>query len=150
MTIILFIRRHRGTSVTSSRICYVPLVLLKFDTVEFRSKGPGRKGNPPIREIISGPFSHFLIYFHIGYKGISVYGKNWADPMKSLEAKFHCICIYMYCLSIYIYIYIYCISIIEFWAMFVLFNYDLFLLIYSSKNPIIWSEILQRYNQWMF
>ena len=60
------------------------------DTVELRSKGPGRKGNPPIREKISSPIKHFPIYFYIGYKGISVYGKNKAGPLKSLGAKFHC------------------------------------------------------------
>ena len=59
-------------------------------TVELRSKGPGRKGIPPIREIILGPISYFPVYFYIGYKGISVYGKNWAGPVKSLGAKFHC------------------------------------------------------------
>ena len=62
----------------------------KVHTVELRSKGPGRKGIPPIREIISDPISYFPIYFYIGYKGISVYGKNWAGPMKSLGAKFRC------------------------------------------------------------
>ena len=61
-----------------------------MNTVELRSKGPGRKGNPPIRENISSPIKHFLIYFYIGYKGISVYGKNKAGPLKSLGAKFHC------------------------------------------------------------
>ena len=34
--------------------------------------------------------NHFSIYFYIGYKEISVYGKNQAGPMKSLGAKFHC------------------------------------------------------------
>jgi len=47
--------------------------------VELRSKGPGRKGNPPIRDIILEPISYFPIYFYIGYKGISIY-----------EKKFHC------------------------------------------------------------
>jgi len=46
------------------------------DTVELRSKGPGSKGNPPIREMISGPIYHFPFYFYISYKRISVYGKN--------------------------------------------------------------------------
>ena len=55
------------------------------------SQGPGRKGIPPTREIISGPISYFLIYFYIGFKRISVYGKNQAGPVKSLGAKFHCI-----------------------------------------------------------
>ena len=45
-------------------------------TVELRSKGPGRKGNPPIREMISGPISYVPIYIYISYKGISVHGKN--------------------------------------------------------------------------
>jgi len=40
--------------------------------------------------MILGPIGHF-IYFYIGYKGISVYGKNQSIRMKSLEAKFHCI-----------------------------------------------------------
>ena len=69
--------------------------LLWNATVELRSKGPGRKGNPPIREKISGPMNHFPIYFYIGYKGISVYGKILAGPMKSLGAKFHCTYIYI-------------------------------------------------------
>ena len=63
--------------------------LLWNATVELRSKGPGRKGNPPIRERISGPINHFLIYFYIDYKRISVYGKNKVSPLKSLGAKFH-------------------------------------------------------------
>ena len=62
----------------------------KLHTVELRSKGPGWKGNPPIREKISRPIKHFHIYIYIGYKGISVYGKNKAGPLKSLGAKFHC------------------------------------------------------------
>ena len=33
--------------------------------MELCSKGPGRKGNPPIRERISGPISDFMIYFYI-------------------------------------------------------------------------------------
>ena len=45
-------------------------------TVELRSKGPGRKGIPLIREILSSPIDYFPIHFYIGYKGISVYGKN--------------------------------------------------------------------------
>ena len=31
----------------------------KMTTVKLCSKGPGRKGNPPIREIISGSKNHF-------------------------------------------------------------------------------------------
>ena len=54
--------------------------------MELRSKGPGSKGNLPIREKISGPISFFLI----GYKGISIYRKNLASLMKFLGAKFHC------------------------------------------------------------
>ena len=65
-------------------------MVFKPSTVELRSKGPGKKGNPPIRENISSPIKHFPIYFYIGYKGISVYGKNKAGPLKSLGAKFHC------------------------------------------------------------
>ena len=61
-------------------------------TVELRSMGPGRKGIPLIREIISDPISYFPIYIYIGYKGISVYGKNQASPIKSLGVKFHCSC----------------------------------------------------------
>ena len=64
--------------------------LFNCHTVELRSKGPGRKGIPPIREIISGPIGYFPIYFYIGYKGISVHRKNKAGPLKSLGAKFHC------------------------------------------------------------
>ena len=44
--------------------------------VKLRSKGPGRKGIPPVREIIWGPINYFSYYFYIGYKGISVYRKN--------------------------------------------------------------------------
>ena len=56
-------------------------MVLVFTTVELCSKGPGRKGIPPIREIISDPIGYFPIYSYIGYKGISVYGKNWAGPV---------------------------------------------------------------------
>ena len=48
-------------------------------TVELRSKGPGRKGNPPIGKIISGPISNFPIDFFIGYKEISVYEIPWSE-----------------------------------------------------------------------
>ncbi len=47
-------------------------------TVELCSKGPGRKGNPPIREMLLGPISYFPIYFHHG-------------PVKSLRTKYNCI-----------------------------------------------------------
>ena len=45
---------------------------LIIGTVELHSKGPDRKGNLPIREMISG----FINHYFIGYKGISVYEKN--------------------------------------------------------------------------
>ena len=48
----------------------------ELTTVELRSKGPGRKGNPPLREMISGLIGHSPINFYIGYKGISVNGKD--------------------------------------------------------------------------
>ena len=48
--------------------------------VDLRSKGPGRKLIPLIREIILGPIGYFPIYFYIGYKAISVYGKiPWSE-----------------------------------------------------------------------
>jgi len=59
-------------------------------TVELRSKGPGRKGIAPLREIIWGPINYFSYHFYIGYKDISIYGKNLASPVKSFGAKFHC------------------------------------------------------------
>ena len=59
-------------------------------TVNLRSKGPGRKGNPPLRDIDLSPSVISFSYSYIGYKGISVYGKNLSGPMKSLRAKFNC------------------------------------------------------------
>ena len=67
---------------------------VQWCTVELRSKWPGRKGIPPIREIILGYISFFPIHFYIGYKGIWVYKKNWTGPVKSFGAKFHCISYY--------------------------------------------------------
>ena len=32
----------------------------------------------------------FLLYFYIGYKGVSIYGNDLADPMKSFVPKFNC------------------------------------------------------------
>ena len=46
------------------------------NTVDLRSKGPGRKGNPLEKEMISSPMNDFRIHFYIGYKGFSVYRKN--------------------------------------------------------------------------
>ena len=45
-------------------------------TVELCTKGPGRKGNPPFREIILCPNIYFPNSLYTGYKGILVYGKN--------------------------------------------------------------------------
>ena len=86
----------------NSKIVTVLLILLQICTVELRSKGPSQKGNPLLRENILSPNNYFLIYFYIGYKGISVYGKNCSGPMKSLRAKFNCTyktCAHMYITS---------------------------------------------------
>ena len=45
-------------------------------TVDLRPKGPRRKVNPLIREIISGFINFFPINCYIGYKRISIYKKN--------------------------------------------------------------------------
>ena len=45
-------------------------------TLNLHSKGPSRKRNPPLRDIIFCPIISILIYFYIGFKGFSVYGKN--------------------------------------------------------------------------
>ena len=42
-----------------------------YDTVELRSKGPGRKGNPLIREMILGSISYFLFYLYSGYYSLT-------------------------------------------------------------------------------
>jgi hypothetical protein len=60
------------------------------DTVDLRSKGPSRKGNPPLRDIDLYPDMIFFSYSYIGYKGISVHEKNLNGPLKSLRAKFNC------------------------------------------------------------
>jgi len=64
--------------------------------MELRHKGPGRKGNPPIMEIISNLINCFPVYIYIGYKRISVYGKNWVGPLRSLGTKFNCFFIFAY------------------------------------------------------
>ena len=49
-------------------IPYYISVLMRYwmrFTVKLRSKGPGRKRNRPIKEIISVPISYFPIYFYI-------------------------------------------------------------------------------------
>ena len=46
------------------------------DTVNLHSKGPSRKGNPPQEVIIFYLTISILIYFYIGFRGFSVYGKN--------------------------------------------------------------------------
>ena len=56
-------------------------------TVELCSKGPSRKKNLLMRKTISGLISS---YFYISFKKFPTYGENWANPMKSLEAKFLC------------------------------------------------------------
>ena len=81
------------------KVCVNPVFQVHIyqilSTVELHSKGPGRKGNLPKREEISSPTKHFPIYLYIGYKGISVYRKNWAGPVKSLGAKFQFIHMYV-------------------------------------------------------
>ena len=63
-------------SIIRGSAVLIPILAIRESpsTVELRSKGPGRKGNPPIRENISSPNSPYN--FYIGYKGISVYRKN--------------------------------------------------------------------------
>ncbi len=41
-------------------------------TVNLRSKGPARKGNPPLRDTDLSLNKFFFCYSYIGYKGISV------------------------------------------------------------------------------
>jgi len=45
-------------------------------TVNLHSKGCSRKKNPPLRDIIFYPTISILIYFYVGFKGFSVFGKN--------------------------------------------------------------------------
>ena len=45
----------------------------KRATVNLRSKGPARKGNPPLRDIDLSPNKIFFSYSNIGYKRISIY-----------------------------------------------------------------------------
>ena len=59
-------------------------------TVKFHSKGPSRKGNPPLRDTIFCPTISILIYFYIVSKGFSVHGKNYGSPLKSLRLKVYC------------------------------------------------------------
>ena len=49
---------------------------LELNTVDLRSKGPNRKGNPFIKEMISGLIRYCSIPFHIGHKGILVCEKS--------------------------------------------------------------------------
>ena len=66
-------------------VFYIPTKSFK-DTVEHGSKGPSQKGNPLLREIIKIPNDY---YFYIDCKGVSVYGDNFASPIKSLEPMFN-------------------------------------------------------------
>ena len=59
------------------------LLMFITRTLDLRSKGPGKKGNPPIREMISSS-----IYF---LNGILIHGKTEPDSMNSLGKSFHCI-----------------------------------------------------------
>ena len=61
----------------------------KRATVNLCSKGLARKENPPLRDIDLCPDKIFFSYSNIGYKRISIYGKNFSSPMKSLRAKFN-------------------------------------------------------------
>ena len=54
-------------------------------TLNLHSKGPSRKKNPPLSDIIFCPAISILIYFYIGFKGFPVHGKNWGGPLKSLR-----------------------------------------------------------------
>jgi len=47
-----------------------------IDTVELRSKGPGRKETPSIWQKISNRLNHFPIHFYIGYKRIKAIWKK--------------------------------------------------------------------------
>ncbi len=58
---------------------------MSVHTVQLRSKGQQEKGNLPMKEMILGPISHFLINFYIGYMGIIR-----PVPSKFLGAKFYC------------------------------------------------------------
>ena len=52
-------------------------------TVNICSKGSGRKGNPPLRDIDFSRDAIFFNYSYIGSEGISMYGKNLSGSMKS-------------------------------------------------------------------
>ena len=47
--------------------------------------GPSRKGNPPLREIISNP-NRQLLHFSIIYKRISIYAKRWNPSDSGINA----------------------------------------------------------------
>ena len=54
-----------------------------LNTVELHSKGPGRKGNPPIRERISSLINHLSISI-LAMKEFQSMGKNQAGPMSEV------------------------------------------------------------------
>ena len=58
-----------------------------------------KEGKSAYKEMNLSAISYFPIYLYIGYKGISVYEKNKAGPLKSLGAKFHCTCFWAACSS---------------------------------------------------
>ena len=53
--------------------------------------GPGRKGNPLIRDIDLNSDIILFSYSYIGCKRISFHGKNLSGPLISLRVKFNCI-----------------------------------------------------------
>ena len=74
--------------------------MIQCSRVDPRSKGPSQKGYPPLMEIISRTNNLSIIHLYIGYKGLSVYGKNYASPMKSLGPKFNYICLVIFSVSL--------------------------------------------------
>ena len=57
--------------------------------MELRSKGPGRKGIPPISKTILGSIYYFRIYFYIGYEGL------WEKLDQSCEIPWSEVPLYM-------------------------------------------------------
>ena len=74
-----------------------------LNTVELRSKGPGRKGNPPIREKISSPIKHFLFISILAIREFQSMGKIRLVPWNPLErgSTVSCIMYYLLCNSTY-------------------------------------------------
>ena len=72
-------RDPAGREIRLLRKLFQVLLIIFLSTVNLWSKRPGRKGNPPLRDIDFNLDIIFFSYSYVGSKGISVHRKNWSE-----------------------------------------------------------------------